>query len=261
MIWLIVPFSRPHLFGNVLDNFNRLSLPEKRLLLVCNGAARGFVGTGVTVIESDDGVAEPMNAGLEFARANGKSKDWFCKFDDDDLYLEGYLDGVLEAQAKGAKFGGQLAAWMKTKDDQLWFIDGPQETWSSEGAHGPTLFGSIDCIDFPHVDRWGEDALWYRGMAAEFGPGWLTSARDFCWMRHKNHDHSFPFGDTAIATTQTSPVLNCGEFNAEKVLGAYPDAATSLSFDLNQVAEDAFGFLEDPDLGLVVPTGQPAGPR
>lgn len=257
MIWLIVPYSRPHFFGNVLDNFNRLSLPEKRLLLVCNGSARGCVQhmdmcTGMAMIESDDGVAEPMNAGLEFARKHGKSTDWFCKFDDDDLYLEGYLDGVLEAQEKGAKFGGQLAAWMKTKDDQLWFIDGPQNTLSSEGSHGPTLFGSIDCIEFPHVDRWGEDALWYRGMAAEFGPGWLTSARNFCWMRHKNHNHAFPFGDSAIATAQVSNVVGCGPFDIQKVYETKPETFFELSFDLSVVAEDAFGFLEEPNLDRLV---------
>jgi hypothetical protein len=252
MIWLIVPFSRPDFFGNVLDNFSRLSLPEKKLLLVCNGAARGFTSTvpHMTVIESEDGVAEPMNAGLEYARQHGKSQDWFCKFDDDDLYLEGYLDGVLEAQSKGARFGGQVAAWMKTRDDNLWFINGPQQTWGKDGAHGPTLFGTIDCVDFPHVERWGEDGLWYLEMVEQFGPGWLTTAKDFCWMRYHNHNHAFPIGDLAIAATQTFPVVSCGPFSKETIRQSIPDKFQEIETDLAAVAEDAFGFLGTPNLEL-----------
>lgn len=243
MIWLIVPFSRPNFLRNVIANFRRLEFNDKKLLLVCNGDAEGFSTDEGVVIESENGVAEPMNAGLEYIRKHGKGSDWFCKFDDDDLYLEKYLNGPLEAQSKGARFGGQLAAWMKTTDNKLWFIDGPQNEWGTEGAHGPTLFGSIDCIDFPHVDKWGEDALWYRGMASEFGSGWLTNANDFCWMRYKNHNHAFPFGDLAIAATQTNHVVDCGEYNKALIKNSKPHNYEEIQFDLNKVAEDAFGFL------------------
>lgn len=242
MIWLIVPFSRPEFAQNVMDNYSRQDVPG-RLLFVHNSRARqqchDIVGEH---IESEDGLAEPMNAGLKYARKHGSANDWFCKWDDDDWYGEGYLQTVLDGMNKGADFVGRAAMWMRTTTGKLWYITGPQQQFSDDIIpHGPSLAGPIDCPEFPSVDRWGEDAAWAKEMA-RVGKGnrWLGPARDLCWMRRET-GHAFDFSDEAIATLQARPVLDCGLMNESLLHSDLPPPnAQEIRLDDEQAVEAVF---------------------
>jgi hypothetical protein len=197
-----------------------------RLVLACNRDAVGFRGQVGEFIESEDGLAEPMNAGLAYARQHGRAGDWFCKWDDDDYYGPRALEVVEEGRSQGALVAGRMAVWVRTTTGGLWFIDGPQRAWVPPGQapHGPTLCVPLVRAVSPHRDDWGEDAAWVAAMRAAGGRVWAGRAGSFAWCRWgTSHGHSWPFPDLALVGLQTYPMLDVGEpFAARRVEDDHP---------------------------------------
>jgi glycosyltransferase involved in cell wall biosynthesis len=105
---------------NVFNNFRHQTHDEKVLLIVQNNGGEWTDPSGKEIInriilESDTGVSQPMNVGLDWVRKNGKSNDWFCKFDDDDVYLPGYLESINNIINMGVDVTGRNACWVYIK--------------------------------------------------------------------------------------------------------------------------------------------------
>jgi len=245
--WLIVPFSRPEFYANVVANFTRQQERDVRLVVACNRAAAGFTGHVGEFVESEPGLAEPMNAGLRYARQHGRPGDWFCKWDDDDYYGPRALDVVAEGRAQGALVVGRMAVWVRASTGALWFIDGPQQAWVPPGQapHGPTLAAPLDCADFPHRDDWGEDADWVKAMRATGARVWAGRAGSFAWCRWgPAHGHAWPWPDLALAGLQTYPVLDVREpFSPERVEDDHPGpSAVRVVPDEQTMLREAFSI-------------------
>lgn len=190
-IWCICPFAREGFLNNVLENFDRQTYEDRRLLVVANGSAYkiSFGHKRTKLLRSRTNLSDPMNKGLEYLRKRAGKDDWFCKFDDDDYYGPDYLSSIASVAESGANAVARYKVWMRTPDNILWTVDNGDMM-----PHGPTLASRVDIAeDFPEVQGWGEDGLWVQKMQKKgivFTRGPLEG---FCWLRYqKGHGHSFP---------------------------------------------------------------------
>lgn len=140
MIYAVCPFSRPEFLGNVIENFERQTCSEKRLILVENGdaigacEAQGFVPD--ILLTSQRHQSHAKNAGLDWITSNGGG--WFSTFDDDDYYGPKYLEEVLECSEKG-DIVGKSNHFVVGIDGHLRYFDlGIASQYGLE-AHGATL--------------------------------------------------------------------------------------------------------------------------
>lgn len=204
MIWCIVPFTRERLFSNVLANFARQRYENKRLLIVRDG--EGPLRTSELQTELGDyqvielcsgrrGISEALNAGLAYARERSGFGAQFAKLDDDDWYGPEYLSRI------PAGYSACGSWWVRTEEGRYWFV-APER-----GLHGSTLAGPLDCPDFLHVRRWGEDTLWIVKVGRQRFE--QRPAGHYCYQRF-GHDHAWPVPTVAIPSPAFSPVLDCG---------------------------------------------------
>jgi hypothetical protein len=197
MIYCIVPFSRSSFQQNVCNNFYCQNYNDKQLIIVQNCGAKWNKQSNEIILESENGVSQPMNIGLEWIRQNGNKNDWFTKFDDDDSYFPNYLNTIKEGIEKGADVIGRSSGWIKNTENKLWFIKTEQECFSNNNCHGPTLAGRIDISeDFPIVKQYGEDQQWWDNHRQY--KQWHGPANSFVYNRYINHNHAYPLSDRTM---------------------------------------------------------------
>jgi glycosyltransferase involved in cell wall biosynthesis len=199
MIYCICPFSRNDFQTNVLNNFSSQSFIDKKLIIVQNAGAKWNNTSDEIILESETGISEALNTGLEYIRKFGKYDDWFCKFDDDDIYLPEYLQQVNFAANIGAQAIGKSSVWIRNSENKLWFYQDNQKQWCNDGevVFGGTLGGNIRyAVNFKHVDKAGEDLIWWREMFNT--KKYLTSASQYIYCRYQNHNHAFVYSDESL---------------------------------------------------------------
>jgi len=235
MIAVIVPFARPQMAENVLDNFMRQHLPldgDKpepiALIVVENGPAVGTVppSTGIHVVQSQHGRAHARTAGLNKARELGC--EWYAFWDDDDWYDNGYLEFMWGHRDKADVIGfcqhvletpDGGVFWQRYCDPgELPLVDG----FAAGGVAAATLFGrTARAVDWDaHVD-FGEEVFWYADMLRggctiygvvepdKFGPVFVLKR-----YSDKDHGHALPLDHdlrTAVPVFDTLRLnLGCG---------------------------------------------------
>ena len=146
-----------------------------------------------------------MNVGLEWMRNYCRPDDWFCKFDDDDLYYENYLSSINQESSAC----GRNSCFMKNTQGEILFIEGKQEAWcDKEYVFGPTICGKLrDSVDFRHVDQYGEDQIWWEEMSNK--RRYLGPAHSFIYCRHSNHNHAFSFSDESFKNLYAGRLYKC----------------------------------------------------
>jgi len=197
-IYCIVPFSKQAFEQNAWNNFNQQLYKNKKLIVVQNCGAKWCKKEDEIILESNDGVSQPMNVGLDWARQNSNKNDWFTKFDCDDRYLSRYLNTIEDTIEKGAQIVGRNSCWIKNCDDKLWFVEGVSECWcNGQFCHGPTLAGRIDISpNFPVVAKFGEDELWWD-LTRQYKQ-WIGPSHSFIYCRYKKANHAYPFSDDSF---------------------------------------------------------------
>jgi len=208
-IYCIVPFSKQTFEQNAWYNFDQQLYQDKKLIVVQNCEARWTKKADEIILESENGVSQPMNKGLEWIRRHGNKNDWFCKFDVDDRYLPKYLNTIEEGIKKGADIIGRNTCWVKNCENKLWFIEGVAECWcNGQYCHGPTLAGRVDISpDFPIVAKFGEDEKWWELTVKN--KQWIGPSHSFVYCRYYNGDHSYPFSDDSFKDIYTGRLYEC----------------------------------------------------
>lgn len=195
--WCIVPLGRPHLLNSALANFSRQLESDKRLVIVRDGDGPPFIqGSVAEVFSGQYGISEALNAGLFRARAEGHAGDTIVKMDDDDWYGPEYL-----LRIPHGRYSAKASWWVQTESGDMWFCK------PRRGLHGSTLAGPIDCPDFRHVDRFGEDTRWIadagRNRFVELLAGHYLYKRHVGW-------HSWPVPTDCIPIPGMLDAVSCG---------------------------------------------------
>ncbi|MEN6535514.1 MAG: glycosyltransferase [Bryobacteraceae bacterium] len=233
MIWMITGLHDPRWFQNSIENYLRQDYPEKHLVLVENGDGIGvgeyrvnFLKLGITVIRSEPGAAASLNAALSWLKANASPDDWICKCDSDDYYGPKYLDSIQEAAEAGADYAGRASLYIRTTDNQLWYVEGETD---AHLFHGPTIASRLgDALDFPLVDQWGEDDLWCRAMHHAGLKPFTLAPEHFCYQRWRNYNHTWPCSDFEIRTSWLVPFRDLGPCDMDIVDGLKPRPVGSI---------------------------------
>ena len=178
-VWIVCPNGRCGHADVVVAMFRgvRDRVRETRLVLARDGEGSDHEPEpGISVVYSGArGLSEALNTGLAHARRHGAVGDCFTKWDDDDLYTPHALDSYPAALAGGAVVG-RRKIWVRLPDGRLWFA-------RTGDLQGGTLAASLDCEDFPHVERCGEDRLWLDAMRRAGVCEVEVSAAGYCYRR------------------------------------------------------------------------------
>jgi glycosyltransferase involved in cell wall biosynthesis len=221
MIWMVTGLHDPRWLPNILDNYERQTYLDKGLILVENGPGVGVaevarLPSGVVVLKSESGPAQPLNVGLQWLRSHSPS-DWFCKCDSDDYYGPGYLSSLLPAIKSGADYCGRASLFIRTTEDRLWYVEGEP---NAHLFHGPTLAGRVSsALDFPVVKDWGEDEGWCQAMYRNGRMPFTVHPEHFCYQRWPDYTHTWPCTDYEIRTSWNSPFVDLGIFDVEIEIG------------------------------------------
>jgi hypothetical protein len=182
MIWVVVPFSRPHMLSNVLGNACRQTVPFK-LCIVENGPAVGTCKQhGITpalLLTSEAHQAIAKNTAIAEIRKRGGGQ--VALWDDDDCYGSGFL-AELEANRRRATVVGKRIHLVELADG-LYLFDHEGANQLSTWLHGPTVMAEAsDMLDFPVVSP-SDDPLWCKAMRDAGATMWATSVGEYVYRR------------------------------------------------------------------------------
>jgi hypothetical protein len=198
MIWCIAGLHDPKWLSNIWENFDRQTYLGKRLVIVENGLGVGHGGSWkATVLQSEKGAAQPLNAGLRYIRSVASADDKFCKFDADDYYGPEYLSGIAESKTD---YCGRSSLYIRTTNDRLWFAQGDSDAYV---FHGPSIAGKV----------WGEDAEWCLAMHREGRNCEVLKPEGLCYQRHANNEHAWPVTDSELRGSWGVEFFDLGEFD------------------------------------------------
>jgi hypothetical protein len=222
LIWMISGLADPRWLPNILDNYNRQKYKYKKLIIVENGNGIGSTKNvklpiNITILTSNHGPSQSINAGISFVRSNGNDNDWFCKCDSDDYYGPDYLSQIKKASKSGADYVGRGSLYIKSTDNTLWYIGCSNNNYI---FHGPTLAANVkNAIDFPLVKNWGEDEAWCKEMHKLGRKSLALPAEGFCYQRWSDYQHTWPCTDLEIRTIWQVEVLDLGKLDFDIVNG------------------------------------------
>lgn len=117
---VISPTNRPHMIGNILDNYSRQNYSNKELLILTHGfsvnaeiineLSRSYDMSHVTLIESASADTLGKNLNTLIQRSAGRI---VARMDDDDWYGSNYLRDMVNSQmVSGADLVGKAASYI-----------------------------------------------------------------------------------------------------------------------------------------------------
>src|SRR3990170_591474 len=216
-VWCIAGLDSPAWAQNVRENFSRATDGvHAHLVVVENGDGVGAWGTPgkyspCTVVRSETGCANYINAGLKLVREFEEPGDWFAKFDSDDYYGRGWFHQHKGLAESGVRAAAASSVFVRMANWKTFFVDFEVTLGdilsNSKVLHGPTLAAEVSVsLDFPTPkEAWGEDADWVDAMRASGVQFHALSEHGFTYCRHRDRNHAFPVPD-------------------EFLLGVYPNA-------------------------------------
>lgn len=226
IIWVVVPFSRPSMMQNVIQNFERQQYPNKRLVLVENGlglgACRRFNYSPDLVLSSEPHQSAAKNAALE-TLIKIRAGHW-ATMDDDDYYGPSYLEGIADGFHRGYEVVGKSSIFLRYADGRMHFLQQGGELKEVGMVNGPTI-SSVVCSDMPRFPlvEWGEDNEWVRLAREKHGwRVWAANCHSFCWCRRgPAHGHTYRISDEGLENLSRvlDPVYDCGQFNEHVING------------------------------------------
>lgn len=203
MINVIVPFSRPRMVENVLNNYRKQSYKKTRLIIVENNQGLGSFPRleGVIILKSRAHVSHAKNTALDYIRKTGGG---YCAiFDDDDFYGRDYLSEAIPHLGK-AKIIGKHQHFIYQRDG-LWLIQPEYSERPWHWCQGATqIFHSNEVGNF-RVQK-GEDVQFCLDERSVY----LTSIYNFCYMR-AHTDHLYQGKIIKNARANRWEVIHCGQ--------------------------------------------------
>jgi hypothetical protein len=180
--WVIVPFARSEMLGNVWRNFERQTTVA-RLCLVENGPAVGACARAGLVpdllLTSEAHQATAKNTALEEIRKRGGGL--VALWDDDDWYAAGFLAELLDHRHLATVVGKRRH--LIRMSSGIYLFDQHTADAPSTWLHGPTcLLRAEECVDFPRVTP-NDDGEWCRDMARAGATFYATSPWNYVYDR------------------------------------------------------------------------------
>ena len=153
---VISPTNRPHMIGQIMENFSRQSYPEKELLVLTHGfeisqfvlseLKERFDLSDVRVISAD----KSSTLGANLNRLIGESQGAIvARMDDDDWYGENYLrDMVNSLIISGAELAGKAASYIYFEStNQTILTYSAKEKMFTDFVRGATTVAYRDLFD------------------------------------------------------------------------------------------------------------------
>ena len=191
VIWVVVPFSRPDMADNVMENYHRQEYTDKRLLIVENGDGIGAWKDEYDSIHlSPKHQSHAKNRAIEWLKKHHPN-DYWCCMDDDDYYGKGYV-AEHAARAKRGRINGKRNAWIEFDRGIVYFGNHWSPYTETESMVGGTMGSYVaDAQQFPIIPAAEEfgfcDAARTAGLEVL-----TTSSQHFCYNRLGNpRDHTF----------------------------------------------------------------------
>lgn len=178
---VIVPFSRPIFFNNVIQNFKSQNYQNKRLIVVENGDGIGFFkDTGCIVLSSDCHHAHAKNEAISWLKKDGGG--WWVTMDDDDYYGPEYLTEISN-NLKNGNVLGKFGRFFGNEENTFLILG--HENQIESMVLGATLTAraeeSCELIPVTH-----DDLLFTNKMIELGGTVYATSKNNFIHKRYKN---------------------------------------------------------------------------
>lgn len=184
---VVVPFSRPKNRDMVLRNFGQQTYPNKRLIIVENGPGVGtFNPQMVTVLRANSGPSEAKNVAIEYLRRTGER--FMSVFDDDDIYLPGYLAEQVPHLARHPLVGKNQHFVIQRNGFYL------LNPYSHSGLYD-WCSGGVQTFDVMHAgyypnQKTGEDVAFCHDMIKRGFGLYVSSPFNYVYER-RNADHTF----------------------------------------------------------------------
>lgn len=215
-VWVLACSSRLRFINNVIDNFKRQTFEKKRLVIVENGESVSKfpdIGQDITLM-SAKGVSTSKNIGLNYLKEKGNV--FWTSFDEDDYYGPNYLEELVENSDK-ADIIGKTNSFIHFDEDKMYLLDFEYENCFTNMIFGYSIScWTKDCVNYPRLNGWGEDAAFVNLMKEKGAKVWATSRYNSLIKRYHNGNHTW------IA-------------DKEEILNLYPERAYELDYDLDTI--------------------------
>lgn len=201
LVWIIVPFSREKFFNNLINNIKRQTFSNIKVCIVENGDGLGVCKknnfTPDLLLSSEKHQSAAKNAALDAIKSLGGG--YTTVFDDDDYYGPNYIQEVVDS-AELSEVTGKLGLIAKLSDDKMYVFH-----------YNGICMGFTQWVQGSTISCWAEDAIfyetnlkfaeemrWCRQMTLNGARIFSTSIYNYCYMRYKNHNHTFEEDDRLI---------------------------------------------------------------
>ena len=199
-IYVIVPFSRPNMLENVINNFTQQKFINKKLIIVENGSAvnycklQSFSPDILLVSGNHQSIAK--NLALEEIRKRGGG---YCTiFDDDDYYGPEYLNEIVENSSK-AEMVGKTDCFIRLSDGNLNLCLGNLENTYTNGLNGQTIScWAEDAVEYDTSAVWCEDNIFIQEMMDKGGRAYSVSRWHFAIQRAEMNQHTWKATDDQV---------------------------------------------------------------
>jgi len=237
-VYIVVPFSRPRMLSNVMENYHRQRFEKRHLVFIENGAAEGACKAAGIVPDlclscaHDVGLAR--QTGVEAVRERG---GYVVFMDDDDYYGPDYVTEIAEHARRG-QITAKANYFVQSHHAGLRLFEWKQENAFVDQVHGATMsFWADEAEDFMTGARWGEDIGWQRLMVAAGKTIYSASRHHYmCIRRSVGHKHSWPVNDRTMLNSCHGPVYSLGEVDLDIVNSLKPTPKGVLLNDARKVA-------------------------
>jgi glycosyltransferase involved in cell wall biosynthesis len=182
LIYVIVPFHRPHDAPLVLENFRRQTYPRKHLIIVENGAGIGTWqdGPGVTVLQtSPPGQSLAKNTAIDYIRRIGGT--YASVFDSDDYYGPGYL--AEQAQwMESYPIVGKNQHFIST-DAGMFLLNPYSHSGLYDWCNGGSQTFNVHQVPYFRDQKTGEDVLFCHDTTRAGGQLYISTPYGYLYNR------------------------------------------------------------------------------
>lgn len=248
---VIVPFSRPRFFNNVIQNFKSQNYKNKKLIVVENGEGINcFKDIDCIRLSSECHHAHAKNEAISWLKKHNGG--WWVTMDDDDYYGPEYLTEI-SLNLNKANVIGKLSRFFGNED--YTYLLSCQENQLVNTVLGATLVAkaeeSCELVPVTH-----DDLLFTQKMIELGGTVYCTSKHHFIHKRHKNLITSWTASVEMMAQCFIDSGLNVIKFdgcpldivNAKSNIENYTNIENDLSIFIQNIDNDDKEFLNFIDL-------------
>lgn len=231
-IWVIVPFSRPHCFERLVENFSRQTHAKKRLLVVCaekvDRQTRAMLSEVADVSLRDVGGPQGEARNIGMAQLLREESALVSFWDDDDHYGPFYLEEQAAAVSPGTIVGKGFGFTLF--DEGMVYFEGPRNCETKALLIGGTIAGFVHDMPSWTKAMIGEDGAFSSDCRQLGLTTRLLSGRHWVYDRTGAlEDHTFRAPPAKIWTVAGGRAVPCS-MSVDEALGAEEPTGEAVRF-------------------------------